>query len=162
MVQIIHYNSFNNSIKNTNVKNFVINELYKKAGYKNNNNNHYGLVITINNDEKLIDIYGKYDDKMPNNFKLKGVNKLNFYGNLIICKYNDLQKTQIIDISFEELNNINFDIKNIIFNSLDYKITQTQKNEVITPTSSTPITPILHNVTENFDEDELTYEQFDF
>lgn len=162
MVQIIHYNSFNNSIKNTNVKNFVINELYKKAGYKNNNNNHYGLVITINNDEKLIDIYGKYDDKMPNNFKLKGVNKLNFYGNLIICKYNDLQKTQIIDISFEELNNINFDIKNIIFNSLDYKITQTQKNEVITPTSSTPITPISHNVTENFDEDELTYEQFDF
>lgn len=170
MVQIINYHSFNNSIKNTNIKNFLVSDLYKKAGYKNNNNNHYGLVLSYNLNNKLIDIYGKFEDKKTNNFVLKGINDLVFYGNLIICKYNDLQKEELEDITFEELDTIDWVKENIIFNANDFK--EKQKNnqkpkdlqniilEETTPKCSTPVTPASHDKKDNWDENELTYEPF--
>lgn len=106
MIKILIIN--NDIIKESNIKSLDDDNMYKKLGYKNNNN--FSLIKSYKNKDNHINIYGKNSgaQNLLNTNSVLINNNLTVYGKALVVKIIDNQYTSITEDEF----NIFFDNKN--------------------------------------------------
>lgn len=95
------------SLKSLKVKNFCEEELYKRCGFKKDNNFslRYTMSLTLNGDQHYFSLYGKSEGKsnLENQYPLLSTLKLNIYGNFAIVGYDELHNPTHLSIEQWEI-----------------------------------------------------------
>jgi len=118
MIKILIIN--NDIIKESNIKNLDDDNMYKKLGYKNNNN--FCLIKSYKNKDNYINIYGKNSgaQNLLNTNSVLVNKKLSIYGKALVVKIIDNQYISITEDEF-----------NIFFDNKDNSDDSTNNNECI-------------------------------